>query len=140
MMRPLMSFVALLLCFIVMCVVSCKKDETTVSNPPQEFVVKIDSLKIQKPALSNDTLRARMWGKLGPNTCYSFGRFQTVARDSYSVRIKVYGLYLPSSSCTPTPQALTGAIYRHYPVYPGTFRMFVEQPDGTTIRDTAIVL
>jgi hypothetical protein len=135
----LRTFMACLLASTVASL-SCKKDEITVNDPPQEFLVRIDSLRIQKPVISSDTLRGRLWGTLGPNTCYSFSRFQKVSSDSFSVRIKVFGLHSPSSSCGQAIQKLNGAIYRVYPVYRGTFQFFVEQPDGSSLRDTIVVI
>jgi hypothetical protein len=119
---------------------ACKKDEVTISNPPQEFVVRIDSLAIQKPVISNDTLKGQLWGTLGPTTCYSFSRFQRISGDSFSVRIKVFGLNSQASACGHAIQKLNRAIYRVYPIYRGAFRFEVEQPDGSTIRDTITVI
>lgn len=118
---------------------SCKKDEVTVSNPPQEFAIRIDTLKIQKPVFAPDTLRAKLWGIIGNSSCYQFARYQEVSHDSFQVTIKVFGTYTPSGSCAPTNVVLNAAIYRVYPVYQGLFRFFVQQPNGTTIRDSIIV-
>jgi hypothetical protein len=129
-----------LICLLALPILSCKKDEVTVSNPPVEFAVRIDSLAIQKPVISNDTLRGQMWGTLGPTTCYGFSRFQRISGDSFSVRIKVFGLNTQSGSCGQTVQKLNRAIYRVHPVYRGKFLFVIEQPDGTTRRDSADVL
>jgi hypothetical protein len=138
---PPLTLASILAVFaLLMQLFSCKKDEVTVSNPPEEFVVRIDSLAIQKPALSSDTLRGQLWGTLGPTTCYSFSRFQRVSGDSFSVRIKVFGLYTKASTCGQAVQRLNRAVYRVYPVYRGIFQFEVEQPDGSTLRDTISVL
>lgn len=137
---PLMVSLTVAFLALALLITSCKKDEVTVSNAPQEFVVRIDSLAIQKPALSSDTLRGQLWGTLGPTSCYSFSRFQKIAGDSFSVRIKVIGVNSQSNSCAQVVQKLNRAIYRVYPVYRGVFRFEVEQPDGSTLRDTITVL
>ena len=71
---------------------SCKKDDSTVSNPPQEFQVKVDSVKLTKNVIWNDTLRSRVWAKIGSNTCYQFARYETT-RDSFRATIKVIGTF-----------------------------------------------
>jgi hypothetical protein len=118
---------------------SCKNDETPVSNAPQEFVMKIDSVKLEKNISRNDTLRARLWGKIGNTSCYSFARYEAT-RDSFQATIKAFGKVVSSSSCAAANVELRGAIYRVYPIYPGKFTFYVQQPDGSTLRDTTLVL
>lgn len=134
--------ISLPISLLALCILipACKKDDVAVNNPPQEFVMRIDSLAIQKPVISGDTLKGRVWGTLGSNTCYSFSRFQKLSADSFSVRIKVFAIHSPSSFCGPGIQKLNGAVYRVYPVYRGRFQFVIEQPDGTTLRDSADVI
>lgn len=118
---------------------SCKKDDTTVVDPPQEFQVKIDSVKLSKNVVWNDTLRARLWGKIGTSNCYSFARYET-SRDSFQATVRVFGSFLSSGNCAPATVELRSAIYRIYPVYPGKFTITIRQPNGTILQDTTTVL
>lgn len=137
--RPMKLVFAFLVLGALLVVSSCKKDDTTVVDPPQEFQVKIDSVKLSKNAVWNDTLRARLWGKIGASTCYQFARYETT-RDSFQATVKVFGALLSSGNCTPATVELRSAIYRIYPVYPGKFTMTIQQPNGTTLQDTTTVL
>ena len=125
---------------IALMILSCSKnDSVPVYNPPQEFVVRMDSVKLGKNP-HPDTLRAQLWGRIGNSTCYQFSRYQTT-RDSFQVRVKVFGTYTESSSCTPATIELRGAVYRiEPPFYPGTFTVIVLQPDGSTLRDSVGII
>lgn len=130
--------VVVLLVAAVLIVSSCKKDEATVNNAPQEFAVKIDSVKFVKNPRP-DTLRAQLWGRLGNSTCYSFSRYATT-RDSFQVQVRTYGNYTPSNTCGTAIAELRGAIYRiPPPFYSGLFTIIIQQPDGSTLRDTTSI-
>ncbi len=133
------SFVGFTLAAALFFAVSCKKDDIVVSNPPQEFLVKVDSVKLTKNVIWNDTLRARVWAKIGSNTCYQFARYETT-RDSFRATVKVIGTYTAGSSCGAAIVELRSAIYRIYPVYPGKFTLVIQQPGGTTLTDTTTIL
>ncbi len=133
------SFFVLVVFALSVVVLSCKKDNVTVSNPPQDFQVKIDSLKLSKNTIWNDTLRARLWGTIGSSTCYQFARYETT-RDSFSATVKVIGTFTDGSSCATAVVELRSAIYRVYPLYPGKFTLKIQQPGGTTIQDTTTIL
>ncbi len=137
--NPMKSLFVLTVLAVLVVAVSCKKDDTFVSNPPQEFQVKIDSIKLSKNVIWNDTLRARLWGKIGSSTCYQFARYETT-RDSFRATVKVIGTYTPASSCGAAIVELRSAIYRIYPVYPGKFTLTIQQPGGTTLQDTTTIL
>lgn len=125
---------------VLLVVSSCKKDDDiTVSDPPREFQVRMDSVKLSKNVSRTDTLRALLWGTIGNTTCYQFARYEST-RDSFEVRLKVFGRYTPSSACSPAVIQLRQAIFRIYPVYPGKFTLYLLQPDGSMLRDTALVL
>jgi len=128
--------------FTVLLVVagSCKKDDVTVVPAPQESALKIDSLKLEKNVPNTDTLRARLWAKIGNTSCYQFSRFQEVSRDSFSTTIRAYYTYTAASNCMPQVVELKASIYRVYPIYPGIYRFTVLQPDGTALRDTSRIL
>lgn len=125
---------------VLLVVSSCKKeDDLAGSEPPREFQVRMDSVKLAKNVARTDTLKAFLWGTIGNTTCYQFARYEST-RDSFEVRIKVFGRYTPSSTCSPTAVQLRQAIYRIYPVYPGKFTVYLLQPDGSMLRDTSLVL
>ena len=134
--------IAVLLIAAMLIVASCKKeDNTAVGAAPVEIAVKADSVKFKKgPNPIVDGLTAQLWGTIGASTCYSFARYQTV-RDSFQVRVKIFGYYTASTSCTSTPVRLNGAVYLvPPPFYIGLFTIIVQQPDGSTIRDTTTIL
>lgn len=137
--NPMKRLFILTLLAVLVVAGSCKKDEITVSNPPQEFQVKIDSVKLSKNVVWNDTLRARLWGKIGTSTCYQFARYETT-RDSFRATVKVFGNYTSSSNCIAATVELRSAIYRIYPLYPGKFTLIIQQPGGTTLQDTTTIL
>jgi hypothetical protein len=125
---------------VLLVVSSCKKeDDITVGDRPREFQVRIDSVKLSKNVARTDTLKAFLWGTIGNSTCYQFARYEST-RDSFEIRLKVFGRYTPSSTCSPSAVQLRQAIFRIYPVYAGTFTVYVLQPDGSMLRDMSLVL
>lgn len=138
-MKNVVSFVVSVLALVLM-IASCKKeDDLAGSDPPREFQVRIDSVKLSKNVARTDTMKAFLWGTIGNTTCYQFSRYES-ERDSFEVRVKVFGRYTPSSSCSPSVVQLRQAIFRVYPVYPGKFTIYILQPDGSMLRDTSLVL
>lgn len=132
--------IAVLLLAAMLIVASCKKDNTIVGAVPEEFLVKADSVKLQKNPNPVDGLKAQLWGTIGASTCYSFSRYET-SRDSVQVRVKIFGYYTASNNCTPSTIRLNGALYLiPAPFYHGTFTIIVQQPDGSTLRDTTTII
>ncbi len=121
-------------------IISCQKNDTIVDNPPVEFVVRIDSVHLTKIVAQNNTLIARLLGRIGPSTCYFFPRYQEVARDWFRRTIKDYDANTQGSNGTSSIVELRSAIYRVFPIYPGKFTFIVQQPDGSTVQDTCFVI
>lgn len=118
---------------------SCKDEQIILHSGSKEFHMTIDSLKVPKLFVQGDTLKAQLWGIIGPTNCYEFSRYKAV-RDSFEIRIWVYGKKYPSSACDGDTVALQGAIYRVWPSYPGKFNFWIVQPDGSLLGATTMVL
>jgi hypothetical protein len=108
-----------------------------------EFTIKVDSVSFPQQTFNQiDSLKAAFWGTIGSDECYSFLKFE-VSNDTNSTVFSLIGLHLYTwrNACRGNgdPVLLNGKIYNIFPVYQGTYKITVNQPDGSKLEKQILI-
>jgi hypothetical protein len=101
----------------------------------QRYIIEVDSVSIPAALTAGDTLEARFWGYVGPNSCHAFEGF-AVDHGPHRVDLTLWTKYFrrTGSGCAQALVFLDGEPYRYGPLPPGDFTLVVHQPDGSTLE------
>lgn len=117
---------------------SCGEDDRVVIRICTEYpVARVDTVIAPDTVNVNDTLRIRLKGYLGPNSCYHFYQFEpNLVNNSLDLTVRIIH-YL----CTFCLQALAGfdSTYFETRHVPGEFYIRIKQPYGDFLTDSVYV-
>lgn len=103
------------------------------------FVIQVDSINVPTEIASSDTLAIRPFGRVGPNGCYSFKRFEA-SRTSSSLELKLIGKLVEGNDigCFSAIVELY-TIFKVPPPLEGPFGIKINQPDESVLSRTVEV-
>lgn len=103
------------------------------------FVVKVDSMSVPTEIASSDTLAIHPFGRVGPNGCYSFKRFEA-SRTSSFLELKLIGELVEGNDigCADVIVELD-TTYKVSPPLEGPFEIKINQPDESVLSRTVEV-
>lgn len=115
---------------------SCTKTDTPAIT---EFAIMVDSIVYSDTIAMDATLNIKYYGTIGPNSCYSFQRFD-VAFVGDTIGTTAVGGVIDSENCFEEVQILDGETAKIYNMPKGKFIIVVNQPDGSHIMKPVVVL
>jgi hypothetical protein len=97
------------------------------------FTIEVDSISVPSELASTDTLVIRPFGRVGPNGCYSFERFEA-SKTSSSLDLKLIGELVEGDDigCL-TAIVELDTTYTVPPPLEGPFEIEIKQPDGSVL-------
>jgi hypothetical protein len=106
----------------------------------QRYVIDVDSLSVSPSLAAGDTLEARFWGYVGPNSCHDFEGFE-VEHHPHHVELTLWTKYFRRTGtvCNEELVFLDGESYRYGPLSAGFFSLLIHQSDGSTLTVTVPV-
>ena len=117
----------------------CKKDE----GPSPDYLIQIDSIVFADTISLSDTLSVKFYGVVGPNSCYSFNKFEKVelggSDPANSLKLKVMGKHEDTGNCGDQIVYLDGAEILIDGFAKGNFHILVVQPDETIMVGSGYV-
>lgn len=103
------------------------------------FIIQVDSISVPTEVASDDTLAIRPFGRVGPNGCYSFERFEA-SRTTSSLDLKLIGELVEGDDigCLSAIIELD-TTYTVPPPLEGPFEIDILQPDESVLTHTVEV-
>lgn len=100
----------------------------------QRYIIEVDSVSVALSIAAGDTLVARFWGYVGPNSCHAFEGFEADPQP-HRVDLTLWTKYFRriGAGCVEESVYLDGVAYRQGPLAAGEFTLVVHQPDGSTL-------
>ncbi|MCU7497451.1 MAG: hypothetical protein HF314_17770 [Ignavibacteria bacterium] len=103
------------------------------------YLIKVDSLTHPASVSLNDTIKFRFYGVVGTDGCHSFSHFEALDKSS-GLDLWLWGK-VPSyaDACPAVMVYLNGKEYKHKAKERGIFRLSINQPDGSVLKDSVAV-
>ena len=100
----------------------------------ERFLIRVDSIAAPSVVAANDTLTARLYGKIGPDGCWRLAGIDRQA-NSATLDVTFHGEHVVRSgyACTAMPVALN-QVEIVAPPLGSPFAIAVHQPDGSVLR------
>ncbi|MCK4420680.1 hypothetical protein KAW48_02695 [candidate division WOR-3 bacterium] len=99
------------------------------------FKVRVDGLNVPSSISHEDTLNIQLYGTIGSDGCHSFSHFEA-ERDTFELKLAVWGKRDIKVGACPCIMVPLDTVYSVFPLYPGSFYIEIQQPDGSTLNDT----
>lgn len=113
------------------------------TEPAKEYIyylVRVDSLRHPQSVSLNDSITIKLYGVIGNDGCHSFSHFESQTHP-LELDLKVWGKVGSLGSACPAVMVLLGGKeYKFASKERGTLRIKIQQPDGSMLRDSVIVL
>ncbi len=113
------------------------------TEPEQDYVsfkIKVDKLILPDTISVNDTLVIKFYGTVGPDGCHKFKRFEVTEKQG-EIHFTAWGTRPNFDTACPAVMVyLEGKEYKTKLTEPGSYKIFVHQPDNSVLIDSITVV
>jgi hypothetical protein len=105
-----------------------------------DYEVPVDSLRVTSPIALGDTLRAWLWGVVGPAPCYEFTSIFAWHESDWRVYLTAVGVQRFGGPCSDTVSYLDWEEYAYVPTVTGRIEIIVGSPGDYDLVATVDVV
>ena len=115
-------------------------DPSDVQKVEVEYQISVGNIEVPSTISPNEPLPVRIYGFIGPNSCYRFDREETIEEEGL-FDLTFFGIQdkSPGIQCLAVLIEWKGREFVKQPPHTNPVKVVVHQPNGETIEETVLV-